>query len=143
MWGWWGAAEGCSGCGMLSVGGPTQTPRREEGALSISALSHPCKHMRRQNEDMHLKSASRSAIFQVVPLSHRFFGFSFFIFMAYSCLHLKTQVPCLYCRPNNTKTYRDRRRSWKNDSGHSWQRGEHLEPPMYETEVSAGILFFT
>ena len=71
----------------------TQTPRREEGALSISALSHPCKHMRRQNEDMHLKSASSSAIFRVVPLSHRSFGFSFFIFMAYSCLHLKTQVP--------------------------------------------------
>ena len=65
VWGWWGAAEGCSGCGMLSVGGPTQTPRREEGALSISALPHPCKHMRRQNEDMHLKSASSGAIFQV------------------------------------------------------------------------------
>ena len=54
---------------MLSVGGPTQTPRREEGALSISALSHPCKHMRRQNEDMHLKSASSSAIFQVIVSS--------------------------------------------------------------------------
>ena len=47
----------------------TQTPRREEGALSISALSHPCKHMRRQNEDMHLKSASSSAIFQVIVSS--------------------------------------------------------------------------
>ena len=40
MWGW-GAAEGCSGCGMRSVGG--LTPRRGEGG-STSTLSIPYSH---------------------------------------------------------------------------------------------------
>ena len=78
VWGWWGAAEGCSGCGMLSVGGPTQTPRREEGALSISALPHPCKHMRRQNED--LKSASSGAILSSSIIAQIFWILLFYLY---------------------------------------------------------------
>ena len=60
MFGVWNAQRGGSNSNSKEGG---------EGALSISALSHPCKHMRRQNEDMHLKSASSSAIFQVIVSS--------------------------------------------------------------------------